>query len=122
MKVEFKESAEFNQLIEDCRTLNFDYLKEGPQGLLDDVETMQTTPKDTGYTEEHNAIWRNGDEVIIGNTNTDYGQYLYDSGRSFKQEKNKRAKDRWYDITDDNYAGLVEIVVDEIGAELRNRK
>lgn len=121
MKIEFKESNDLNRMIEDCRILNFDYLKEGTQGLLEDVREMQTTPKDSGYTESMNSIWRNGDEVIIGNKNTEYGQQLYNSGRSFKQEKNKNAKDNWFDLFDDNYTGLVDIIVDEIATELRDR-
>lgn len=122
MTIEFKESSDLERLLVDCRTLNFDYLKEGEQGLLQDVLEMQTTPKDTGYTESQNAIWRNGDEVIIGNKNTEYGQDLYNSGRSFKQEKNKNAKDNWFDLYDDGYTGLVDIVIDEIAAELRDRQ
>lgn len=121
MTAEFHSSAALERIIEDCRTLNFDYLKEGEQGLLQDVLEQQTTPKDTGYTESQNAIWRNGDEVVIGNKNTEYGQDLYNSGRSFRQEKNKNAKDRWFDLFDDDYTGLVDIVVDEIAAELRDR-
>lgn len=122
MTIEFKESSDLERLLVDCRTLNFDYLKEGEQGLLQDVLEMQTTPKDTGYTESQNAIWRNGDEVVIGNKNTEYGQDLYNSGRSFKQEKNKNAKDNWFDLYDDGYTGLVDIVIDEIATELRDRQ
>ena len=121
MNVEFHESADLNRLIEDCRNLNFDYLKDGPQGLIGEVKERQTTPKDTGYTEDSNAIWRNGDEVIVGNKNTEYGHKLYDSGRSFRREKNANAKDRWFDLNDDGYITLVDIVTDEIATELRNR-
>lgn len=121
MDYEFTESALLKQLVKDIEYLNFDYLKNGDQGFMGVVKDEQTTPKDTGYTESMNNIRRNGEEVIFENNNTEYGQDLYNSGRSFKQIKNANANDRWFDLGLDNYMTTRDLIAEEIEAEIAER-
>jgi len=127
-KTEFKPSPALTDFIHKCDDLDFEVLKPGTEGgLIQYIKDIQVTPKDTGYTEEHNEILQEGRQKVLANTNTEYGAEIYD-GPSYGEFhnmghppfKNANAQEYWLNDTVGNYTGVVlEDIKDEVDKALR---
>lgn len=118
----FDVSPALTDFVHKCDNLDFEVLKPGTEGgLIQYIKDIQVTPKDTGYTEEHNEILEEGRQKVLANTNTEYGAEIYD-GPSYGEfhnvnhppYKNANAQEFWLNDVVGNYSG---VVLDDITEE-----
>lgn len=127
----FTASPQLKNMIEECKHLNFNVLEVGDSGtLIQHIKEMEVTPKDTGYTEDHNEIVSQGTgRKALANTNQEYGGRIYRNGpdhgrfhnRNNPPYKNEFAQEEW--LRDDvrpDYP-LSEFVLNNIDFELRRK-
>lgn len=127
MTVEFKASSALKNLIRKCDDLDFQVLQVGTGGgLIQYINDLQVTPKDTGYTEEHNEIIQQGRQKCLANTNEEYGAEIYDgpTNGSFHNMgnppfQNANAQPFWLNDIVGDYSGFViEDIQEEIDKTL----
>lgn len=127
----FEMSPQLHNMIEECKHLSFQVLEVGNSGtLVEHIKDLEVTPKDTGFTEEHNEVVSQGTgRKALVNTNEDYGGRIYRNGPDYGRfhnidhppYKNAFAREGWLEDDVRPDYPLSEFVVNSIDMELRRK-